>query len=380
MIKQTRGALNFLIASYKAILKHAVLATALSSVAMVSIANAKTYDLSDDNGYYEIEQFYDFDSKQNLDQRVIDGGWGNTDTHITKTNDPNYDGVRNLYRIINNDGNMIFTNGGNLNVDTIFVQGGNLDASNTDIVAKSVFLDNNQALFDESYTNAKFGNLRVTSSASSHYVHIKADNVYLDKEGLYYFHDLETQNLYAGYTGVDKDPSAIFTEVGISNLKAENTYLSSPFGCSTVVGMINHFDNDEVNNLSIGSNTFVMTGIDPTTHENVDYAYDAMLRYGITNNPVANGGGFNSILYVNNQDGLKIKNGGGITVDGNVVSPKVEANTVTIGDYSAIILSKNATDNALVSGKNIPAISFADGVIGTVKYSANSRAFLILLQ
>ena len=48
MIKQTRGALNFLIASYKAILKHAVVVAAVASAAVVSVANAKTYDLSDD--------------------------------------------------------------------------------------------------------------------------------------------------------------------------------------------------------------------------------------------------------------------------------------------------------------------------------------------
>ena len=48
MIKQTRGALNFLIASYKAIIKHSVVFAAVASAAVVSVANAKTYDLSDD--------------------------------------------------------------------------------------------------------------------------------------------------------------------------------------------------------------------------------------------------------------------------------------------------------------------------------------------
>lgn len=48
MIKQTRGALSFLIASYKAILKHSVVFAAVASAAIVSVANAKTYDLSDD--------------------------------------------------------------------------------------------------------------------------------------------------------------------------------------------------------------------------------------------------------------------------------------------------------------------------------------------
>ena len=106
MIKQTRGALNFLIASYKAILKHAVVVAAVASVAVISVANAKTYDLSDDNGYYEIENLYDSATNQYIDRRVIDSKWGNTETLITKTKDPNYDGVRNLYEITNHDGDI----------------------------------------------------------------------------------------------------------------------------------------------------------------------------------------------------------------------------------------------------------------------------------
>ncbi|MDY5995363.1 MAG: hypothetical protein SPJ14_09055 [Succinivibrio sp.] len=143
MIKQTRGALNFLIASYKAILKHAVVVAAVASVAVISVANAKTYDLSDDNGYYEIENLYDSATNQYIDRRVIDSKWGNTETLITKTKDPNYDGVRNLYEITNHDGDIRFTNGGKLNVETINVDGGNFYASDTDIVAKIVLLNNN---------------------------------------------------------------------------------------------------------------------------------------------------------------------------------------------------------------------------------------------
>ena len=48
MIKQTRCALSFLIASYKAILKHSVVFAAVALEAVVSAANAKHYDLSDD--------------------------------------------------------------------------------------------------------------------------------------------------------------------------------------------------------------------------------------------------------------------------------------------------------------------------------------------
>ena len=80
---------------------------------------------------------------QYIDRRVIDSKWGNTETLITKTKDPNYDGVRNLYEITNHDGDIRFTNGGKLNVETINVDGGNFYASDTDIVAKIVLLNNN---------------------------------------------------------------------------------------------------------------------------------------------------------------------------------------------------------------------------------------------
>lgn len=45
--------LSFLIASYKAILKHSVVFVAVASAAtvVVSVANAKTYDLSDDSTF-----------------------------------------------------------------------------------------------------------------------------------------------------------------------------------------------------------------------------------------------------------------------------------------------------------------------------------------
>lgn len=89
MIKQTRGALNFLIASYKAVLKHAVLAVALTSAAAVSSANAKTYDLSDDNNYYTLDQ------NLNFLKEITDDDDG-TDTTITKTLNPNYDGQRTI--------------------------------------------------------------------------------------------------------------------------------------------------------------------------------------------------------------------------------------------------------------------------------------------
>ena len=136
------------------------------------------------------------------------------------------------------------------------------------------------------------------------------------------------------------------------------------------------FNNNEVNNLSVGPNSFVMTGYLPQTSNYLDGILETIDRIGLSDTHTEDGKGYKAILYVNNENGLKIKNGGGITVDGNVATPNVESNTVSLGDYSAIVLSKQLSENALVSGNNIPAISFADGVSGIVKYAEHSRILL----
>ena len=132
MIKQTRGALSFLIASYKAILKHSVVLAAVASAAVVSVANAKTYDLSNDSTF------------NSASVSIIDDNDG-TDTTITKTLNPNYDGTRDIYSLVVQSGNMKFTNGGKLNViQQVVLSGGSLDASNTDIVTPLLFMNNIQ--------------------------------------------------------------------------------------------------------------------------------------------------------------------------------------------------------------------------------------------
>ena len=129
MIKQTRGALSFLIASYKAILKHSVVFAAVASVAVVSVANAKTYDLSDDSTF------------NSALVSIID----ENDTIINKTINPNYTGTRDIYSLVVKKGNMKFTNGGKLNVTKqVVLSGGSLDESNTDIVTALLFMNNIQ--------------------------------------------------------------------------------------------------------------------------------------------------------------------------------------------------------------------------------------------
>ena len=220
----------------------------------------------------------------------------------------------------------------------------------------------------------------MTSGAASGtgFVRVIANNLYLDKISVSYFSDLEVKNLYVGKTGEvnpNVDYSKSYTLANIANLKADNANYSTTFGAPSIVGVIGKFYNNEVSNLSVGPNSFVMTG-----YESQDYGYltrimETIDRIGLSDTH-EDGKGFKAILYVNDKNGLKIKNGGGITVDGNEETPKVESNTVTLGDYSAIVLSKDLSENALVSGNNIPTISFADGVKGTVKYAEHSRILL----
>lgn len=369
MIKQTRGALNFLIASYKAILKHAVVVAAVSASAFVSAANAKTYDLSDDNGYYTPDQ------KTKFFKEIADDNDG-TDTTITKTLDPNYDGTRTVDYLRNRQGNMVFKDGGNLNVNlSLVLEGGTFDASKTSIVATYI---NTNSHDDESMRDVIFGDLRITSllASGTGYVRIKANNLYLDKNSITYASYIDTNNFYVGTTGDGTGNPDQYALSVVENLKANNAYYSSSFDNSRVIGIVSKFDNNEVNNLSVGPNAFVMTGYLPQTTNYLDGILETIDRIGLSEKHTDDGKGYKAILYVNNDNGLKIKNGGGITVDGNVSTPKVESNTVTLGDYSAIVLSKQLSENALVSGNNIPAISFADGVSGIVKYAEHSRILL----
>ena len=369
MIKQTRGALNFLIASYKAILKHAVVVAAVASAAVVSVANAKTYDLSDDNGYYTPDQ------KTHFFKEIADDNDG-SDTTITKTLDPNYDGTRDVDYLKNRQGNMTFKDGGKLNVNlSLVLEGGTFDASNTSIVATYL---NTNSHDDETMRDVIFGDLRITSLlvSGTGYVRIKANNLYLDKNTITYACYVDTNNFYVGATGEGTGNPDHYALSVVENLKANNAYYSSSFDNSKVVGIISKFNNNEVNNLSVGPNSFVMTGYLPQTSNYLDGILETIDRIGLSDTHTEDGKGYKAILYVNNENGLKIKNGGGITVDGNVATPNVESNTVSLGDYSAIVLSKQLSENALVSGNNIPAISFADGVSGIVKYAEHSRILL----
>ena len=365
MIKQTRGALNFLIASYKAILKHAVVVTTFASVSAFSSVNAATYNLGSDTQYYKLD-------RDSYWKEIADDNDG-SDTIIN--NDPYYGDVREINFIRNYQGNMKFTNGGNLSViGGIYLFGESFDASNTYIIA-------NYIQDSSSSTSSKpiiFGDLRLRLWGLVQGSPLKADSLTLDRQSVSYLKSVETKDLYIGHPesyDVSNDTNIVPTKAYIINLKADNIRYSSEFGASQVIGVISNLDNNEVNNLSVGPNSFLMIGLEPKNQQDYQYVEDTMDRIGLNKDPETDGG-FNSILYLYGDKGIKIKNGGGITVDGNVATPKVESNTVTLGDYSAIVLSKQLSENALVSGNNIPAISFADGVSGIVKYAEHSRILL----
>uniref|UniRef100_UPI00402AAFD3 hypothetical protein n=1 Tax=Succinivibrio sp. TaxID=2053619 RepID=UPI00402AAFD3 len=186
MIKQTRGALNFLIASYKAILKHAVVVTTFASVSAFSSVNAATYNLGSDTQYYKLD-------RDSYWKEIADDNDG-SDTIIN--NDPYYGDVREINFIRNYQGNMKFTNGGNLSViGGIYLFGESFDASNTYIIA-------NYIQDSSSSTSSKpiiFGDLRLRLWGLVQGSPLKADSLTLDRQSVSYLKSVETKDLYIGH-------------------------------------------------------------------------------------------------------------------------------------------------------------------------------------
>lgn len=246
MIKQTRGALNFLIASYKAILKHAVVVTTFAPVSAFSSVNAATYNLGSDTQYYKLD-------RDSYWKEIADDNDG-SDTIIN--NDPYYGDVREINFIRNYQGNMKFTNGGNLSViGGIYLFGESFDASNTYIIA-------NYIQDSSSSTSSKpiiFGDLRLRLWGLVQGSPLKADSLTLDRQSVSYLKSVETKDLYIGHPesyDVSNDTNIVPTKAYIINLKADNIRYSSEFGASQVIGVISNLDNNEVNNLSVGPNSF----------------------------------------------------------------------------------------------------------------------------
>lgn len=321
MIKQTRGALNFLIASYKAILKHAVLATALSSVAMVSTANAKTYDLSDDNAYF---------TKDSVGNPEIIDDANDDETIISKTKDPSFDGERNIIFLTNNSSKMKFTDGGKLNVkEYVLIKGESFDATNTEITAKTVAVYSSDPYYE--YKSANFGKVRALSSFNAAKGIITASEVSLDKGSASEFYSLVTDNFYVGKDENSAPLSNTLTSVYIGRFAANNSLFTSSFDKQTNLIVMN--DGGYTGKMAIGPNTVVVIGFDKDneTESYQSFTTNMLNRIGgLSNVP---GQGYNAVLYIKT-DGISIGDNGGLTIDGSVANPTVTKGTLKIGPNS----------------------------------------------
>ena len=339
MIKQTRGALNFLIASYKAILKHAVLATALSSVAIVSTANAKTYDLSDDNSYF---------TKDSVGNPEIIDDANDDETIISKTKDPSFDGERNIIFLTNNSSKMKFTDGGKLNVkEYVQIKGESFDATNTEITAKTVAVYSSDPYYE--YKSANFGKVRALSGFNAAKGIITASEVSLDKGSASEFYSLVTDNFYVGKDENSAPLSNTLTSVYIGDFAANNSLFTSSFDKQTNLIVIN--GGGYTGKMAIGPNTVVVIGFDKDneTESYLSFTTNMLKRIGGLSN--VTGQGYNAVLYIKT-DGIFLGDKGGLTIDGSEANPTVTKGTLRIGPNSAIVLSKETTQSATVKERS----------------------------
>ena len=147
----------------------------------MSTANAKTYDLSDDNGYYSLA----LSGKK----QIIDDA-NDADVIINKIANPDFNDYRNLDLLQNNNSYMSFENGGKLNVSKLYLFGGNFDASGTEIISPMI------SISDKCHNSyAKFGDLTVTRSIDARDASIQADNVYIDKSAIASIYSLTAEKL-----------------------------------------------------------------------------------------------------------------------------------------------------------------------------------------
>lgn len=178
-MKQTRGAINFLIASYKGVLKNALIAS-MATVALSGVANAKTIDLSDDT-------YFTSASVDIADDR--DG----SDTLVTIT-DPNFNGTRTVGEIYNSNGNMSFDNGGKINTQSVALAGGTFDATGTSITANILNITDKYPR----YAPAIFEDLTVTDQVNASKGSFKAKNLVLDQGSRASIDQVAADNLTIG--------------------------------------------------------------------------------------------------------------------------------------------------------------------------------------
>ena len=354
-MKQTRGAINFLIASYKGVLKNALIAS-MATIALSGVANAKTIDLSDDT-------YFTSASVDIADDR--DG----SDTLVTIT-DPNFNGTRTVGEIYNSNGNMSFDNGGKINTQSVALAGGTFDATGTSITANILNITDKYPR----YAPAIFEDLTVTDQVNASKGSFKAKNLVLDQGSRASIDQVAADNLTIG-SAMTASTNPEGTIANIGNADFNNLVVtSSGSGYPTTVCISNLGSSSSpsanviTGNVAIGANSALVIGM-PQSEYGFNYALPAA-RVAVLGGPTSSTPKFKSILYV--YDNLGVSSNVGITVDGTTSNPSVTAGVIRIGENSAIALSSDVTQRALKTGDDRAAIQFD----GKLTYTDSSKILL----
>lgn len=354
-MKQTRGAINLLIASYKGVLKNALIAS-MATITLSGAANAKTIDLSDDT-------YFTSSSVVITDDR--DG----SDTLITIT-DSNFNDTRTVGEIYNSNGNMSFDKGGKINAQSVSLAGGTFDATGTSITANILNISDKYPR----YAPAIFEDLTVTDQVNASKGSFKAKNFVLDQGSRSSIDQIAADNLTIG-SAMTASTNPEGTIANIGNADFNNLVVtSSGSGYPTTVcisnlgGSSSPSANVITGNIAIGANSALVIGM-PQSEYGYNYALPAA-RVAALGGPTSSTPKFKSILYV--YDNLGVSSNVGITVDGTTSNPSVTAGVIRIGENSAIALSSDVTQRALKTGDDKAAIQFD----GKLTYTDSSKILL----
>ena len=358
-MKQTRGAINFLIASYKGVLKNALIAS-MATVALSGAANAKTIDLSDDSLF----------SDPVLVNNNIKNDDDGSDTLVTIASNPNYNNVRNVYWLSNDQGNMTFDKGGIISAIAVDLVDGKFEGSKTAITTKTLNIDDKYSRNNL----AKFGDLTVSTIANADKGSIQVNKLLLDGGSSSKFDQVLAKDVQIGNTSI-AGSSIAGTTAFVEYLKADNLLVTSKFGQTSTIAAVNLNGNNVVTgNVAVGQNAALILGYhkeenkDPLTKAQIMIAgQTGIAAYDSPDAPLPS-----AMLFVN--DNIETFDGAGITVDAMSTNPTVRPNEIILGERSAITLSDEVTKRALYTGDNKPAINCGSSC--RLSYTNSSKIIL----
>ena len=358
-MKQTRGAINFLIASYKGVLKNALIAS-MATVALSGAANAKTIDLSDDSLF----------SDPVLVNNNIKNDDDGSDTLVTIASNPNYNNVRNVYWLSNDQGNMTFDKGGKISAIAVDLVDGKFEGSKTAITTKTLNIDDKYSRNNL----AKFGDLTVSTIANADKGSIQVNKLLLDGGSSSKFDQVLAKDVQIGNTSI-AGSSIAGTTAFVEYLKADNLLVTSKFGQASTIAAVNLNGNNVVTgNVAVGQNAALILGYhkeenkDPLTKAQIMIAgQTGIAAYDSPDAPLPS-----AMLFVN--DNIETFDGAGITVDAMSTNPTVRPNEIILGERSAITLSDEVTKRALYTGDNKPAINCGSSC--RLSYTNSSKIIL----